>query len=339
MFIGFAKLADRSFIPPMAMSRHWAGYAFRSSTCPFAAGWAGNAWRKRSAMIPSSLLDSNWPEEAAPNRHEYRDTAQNSAMAIAVSCLLYRIPNLKPTMYFCFSFRGAFFPSVTRGSHLRNLSGGTGVIKCTDNTYCCEGDNNCHYDNNTNLVIFQAGTSAFTLISETTATSSATASSPFQLITQSLPISTATPSSQPQSNSSKTRVDKIAIGVGVPCIVITVGIIAALIFFCRRRLKRGGGRPQAGWAPTIIPDITKVPYSSKGTSLPYVSSPQQEDWVAGYKSKREPPAELQQCQNPQELADTAPLTIDDSLSSPPLASYTNSSIDHSSSPSMQRGQR
>lgn len=85
MFNSCATPAGKNVILPMATSWRWADHAFQSLMCPLAVGWDGNVWRMGSAMISSSLLDLDWPEEAVPNHRGNQDTAQISARAKAVS--------------------------------------------------------------------------------------------------------------------------------------------------------------------------------------------------------------------------------------------------------------
>ena len=207
-------------------------------------------------------------------------------------------------------YPSCLFPSsVTKDSFLGNLSGGTGVIQCSDYTYCCEGDDDCHCGNKTNLVIFQAGTSAFTLISDTTADlQSATASATAGSLSQTLPVpNTATTTSttaNAQFNSSK-DVTKVAVGIGIPFGVTIIGVIAALILWRQRRGKQVMGQAHAGLAPAF-PETTKVPQPLSDASSPYVSSHSQQGRVAGFRGFE--PAELQQPRNPQELENSSPPT-------------------------------
>lgn len=245
----------------------------------------------------------------------------------------------------------SFLSSVTRNPFLGNLSGGTGVIRCSDYTYCCEGDDDCHCGNKTNLVIFQAGTSAFTLISDTTADlQSTSASATAGSLSQTLPVpNTATTTSnaanaslQPQSNSSK-EVTKIAVGIGVPFGVLIIGVIAALILWRQHRRKQVMGQSHASWAPAF-PETTKVPQPPSDASSPYVSSHSRQNGVVGYRGFE--PAELQQPRNPQELENSSPLTTQRPLeitgsslwagNSPSMGSESYSSTDRIPSPMQPR---
>lgn len=250
-----------------------------------------------------------------------------------------------PLLYYLYQLESPAYKIVTRNPFLANLSGGTGVIRCSEYTYCCEGDDDCHCGNNTNLVIFQAGTSAYTLISDTTADSQqTTASATAEFLSKTLPIpntATATPaaenaSSQPQSDSSKDIV-KVAVGIGVPFGVVIVGVIAALILWRQRRRKRALGHAPA------FPETTKVLQPPSNVSSPYLSSRSQQDGVASYRGFE--PAELQQPRNPQELDNSTPSTAQkppeagSSLwagNSPSVGSYSYSSTDRVPSPMQPR---
>lgn len=311
MFISCAKPAGKNVILPMAISWRWVDRASQSLMCPLAVGWDGNAWRMGSAMISSSLLDLDWPEEAVPNRRGNQGTAQISARAKVVSSSLCFIAF--PILFNHSIAYFFYFFSVTRNPFLGNLSGGTGVIRCTDYTYCCEGDDNCHCGNRTNLVIFQAGTSAFTLISGTTADpQSAAASTTAGSLSQTLPVPNSATTTynaanaipQTQSNSSK-NVTKIAVGIGVPFGVVIIGVIASLILWRQRRRKQAMGQSQASWAPAF-PETAKVPQPPSDLSSPYLSSHTQQQGVVG--SRGFEPAEMQQPRNPQELENSSPST-------------------------------
>lgn len=286
----------------------------------------------------NSLLDLGWLEEAVPNRRGNQDTVRISARAKAVS--------VSPCFTASNSLKSLAYNIVTRSFFLGNLSGGTGMIRCSDYTYCCEGDDDCHCGNNTNLVIFQAGTSAYTLISDTTAdlqstTTSATVGSLFQ--TLSIP-NTATATStaantppQPQSNSSNDAT-KIAVGIGVPFGIIIVGVIAALVLWRQRHRKKALGQAPA------FSETTKVLHPPSDASSPYLSSHSQQDGVAGHGGFE--PAELQQPRNPQELEHSSPSTAQkpqeatgSSLwagNSPSVGSYSYSSTDRIPSPMQPR---
>lgn len=180
------------------------------------------------------------------------------------------------------------------------------MIRCSDYTYCCEGDDDCHCGNKTNLVIFQAGTSAYTLISDTTADlQSTTASATAGSLSQTLPIpNTATATSvatnappQPQSSSSK-DMTKIAVGLGISFGVVFFGAIAALILWRQLRRKKALGQAPA------YPETTKFFQPPSDASSPYLSSHSQQDGVAGARGFE--PVELQQPRNPQELEIRSP---------------------------------
>lgn len=202
------------------------------------------------------------------------------------------------------------------------------MIRCSDYTYCCEGDDDCHCGNKTNLVIFQAGTSAYTLISDTTADlQSTTASATAGSLSQTLPIpNTATATSvaanapsQPQSNSSK-NVTKIAVGLGIPFGVVFFGVIAALIVWRQLRRKRALGQAPA------LPETTKFLQPPSDGSSPYLSSHSQQDGMAGARGFE--PVELQQPRNPQELEIRSPSTAQNPQET------TSSSLWAGNSPSM-----
>lgn len=319
MFGSFATPVGKSVILPMAMSWRWVDRAFQSLMCPLAVGWDGNAWRMRSAMTSSSLLDLGWPEEAVPNRRGNQDTAQISVRVKVVSSSHHFTASSKLNLRRKISQLPIFF-SVTKNPFLGNLSGGTGVIRCSDYTYCCEGDDDCHCGNKTNLVIFQAGTSAFTLISDTTADlQSTTASATAGSLSQTLPVpNTATTTSNTanaQFNSSK-DVTKVAVGIGIPFGVTIIGVIAALILWRQRRGKQQAHAP-------AFQETTKVPQ------------------YRGFE-----PAELQQPRNPQELENSSPPTTQRPLevtssslwagNSPSVGSESYSSTDRMSSPMQPR---
>lgn len=219
------------------------------------------------------------------------------------------------------------------------------MIRCSDYTYCCEGDDDCHCGNNTNLVIFQASTFAYTLISDTTADlQSTTTSAIVGSLSQTLSIlSTATVTSAagnapalPQSNSSNDAT-KIAVGIGVPFGVVIVGVITALVWWRRQRHRKKA----LGQAPAFS-ETSKVIQPPSDASSPYFSSHSQQDGVPGHNGFE--PAELQQPWNPQEMEHisrpTAQKPQDSSMwagsagNSPSVGSYSYSSTDRISS-SMQ----
>lgn len=210
-----------------------------------------------------------------------------------------------------------FFLSVTRNPYLDNLSGGSGMIRCSDYTYCCEGDDDCHCGNKTNLVIFQAGTSAYTLISESTADlQSSTASATRGSLSQTPPIpntastitNAANASPQPQSNPSE-EMTKIAIGIGVPFSIFIIGVSAALILWFQRYRKRAMGQAYTSGA-SAFPETVEVPQPPSDGSSPYLSSHSQQDGVG--MSRGFEPAEmgpvLQQPRNPHELENSSSST-------------------------------
>lgn len=226
------------------------------------------------------------------------------------------------------------------------------MIRCSDYTYCCEGDDDCHCGNNTNLVIFQAGTFAYTLISDTTADlQSTTTSATVGSLSQTLLIpNTATVTSAagnapalPQSNSSNDAT-KIAVGIGVPFGVVIVGVITALVWWRRQRhRKKALGQGQA----PAFSETSKVLQPPSDASSPYFSSHFQQDGVAGHNGFE--PAELQQPRNPQELEDISGSTAQkpqeatgssmwagSAGNSPSVGSYSYSSTDRIPSPMQPR---
>lgn len=211
------------------------------------------------------------------------------------------------------------------------------MIRCSEYTYCCEGDDDCHCGNNTNLVIFQAGTSAYTLISDTTTDlQSTTPSATVGSLSQTLSIpNTATATSaaanappRPQFNSSNDAT-KIAIGIGVPFGVVIVGVIAALVFWRQRHRKKALGQA------TSFVETTKVLQPPSDASSPYLSSHSQQGGVASHRGFE--PAELQQPRNPQELDHSSRSTAQKPQeatgssmwagNSPSVGSYSYSSTD------------
>ena len=221
------------------------------------------------------------------------------------------------------------------------------MIRCSDYTYCCEGDNDCHCGNNTNLVIFQASTSAYTLISDTIADlQSTTTSATVGSLSQTLSIpNTATATSatvnapaRPQPNSSNVAT-KIAVGIGVPFGAVIVGVIAALVWWRQRHRKKALGQAPA------FSETTKVLQPPSDVSSPYLSSHSQQDGVAGHRGFE--PAELQQPRNPQELEHISRSTAQKPQeastgssmwagNSPSVVSYSYSSTDRIPSPMQPR---